>query len=258
VLAPPAIEETLGPLAVIAVIGVAFVIAPRVRRFAAAVADVLRYPDVPPAKVLIVRTFGDEASAALGAAHVISWIAELIWSTTSRILGALRITVETWRSALAARWRIVAPVCVALLGLVIYAIATPAPDAWLRVSVVAAVAALAIVVAILSRGGYVAAFAGALLIAVLATPFFLVIAIIGAATGPELLVAALVFRVTAESTPPGGGWTIWQIPKDPMHAGQSSFLMHSATYQSAEALEILGRWLAEREGQPRESLDARR
>jgi hypothetical protein len=250
-LAPPSLEENLGPAALLIALGAAFAIAPRVRKFAATVADVLRYPDVPSAKVLIVRTFGDEASAALGAAHVISWIAELIWSTTSRFLGGLLATVERWRAALAARWRIVAPVCVALLGWVIFAIASAASGTWLQASAVSAGMTLAMLLAILSRGGYVAAFFGALLIAFLATPFFLAIAILGAATGPELLVAALVFRVTAESTPPGGGWTVWQIPKDPMHAEQSSFLMHSATYQSTEALEILAQWLAQREGASR-------
>ena len=107
-----------------------------------------------------------------------------------------------------------------------------------------AAAILAVVVTILIRGGY-AAFLGALLLAVLATPFFLIILLLGIATGPELLIAALLFRVTAESTPPGGGWSVWQVPRDPWHANQVAALMHSTTYDDEESLAIVSRWLKE-------------
>lgn len=36
----------------------------------------------------------------------------------------------------------------------------------------------------------------------------LIIAVLGIATGPQLLIDALLFRVIAESAPPGGGWTL--------------------------------------------------
>ena len=112
---------------------------------------------------------------------------------------------------------------------------------------------LAVVLAILSRGGYVAAVLGSLLIAALATPSFLVIAVLGIATGPELFIAGLVFRVTAESTPPGGGWMVWQVPKDPMKVGHSAFLMHSVTYQDEESLSILAHWFGELDQKARRS-----
>jgi hypothetical protein len=241
-LFPSPIEDTVGGIALIIALGFGFLVSPRLTRFATTVADVLQYPDMPPSRVLIIRTFGDEASAALGAAHMISWIAELVWFTTSRFLGALLLTVETWRSVLARRWRLVAPACALLLGVAILPIAIATPPSWLEASGVFAGVTLAILLAILSRGGYVAAFLGALLIAVLATPSFLVIAILGIATGPELLIAALLFRVTAESTPPGGGWTVWQVPKDPRNAAHSAFLMHSTTYQDEESLAIVAQW----------------
>jgi hypothetical protein len=129
---------------------------------------------------------------------------------------------------------------------------TANPPAWLAASAVFSGMILAILLAILSHGGYAAALLGSLLIAALATPSFLLMAVLGIAAGPELLIAGLVSRVTAESTPPGGGWTVWQVPKDPMHAGHSAFLMHSATYQNEESLGILARWFGELDQQARQ------
>jgi len=106
-----------------------------------------------------------------------------------------------------------------------------------------AAATLAVLIAILARGGYVAEFFGALLIAVLASPSFLIMVALGIATGPELLIAALLFRVTPESTPPGGGWTVWQVPKDPWNTAQGAVLMHSTTYENEESLAIVSRWM---------------
>ena len=115
---------------------------------------------------------------------MISWIADLIWSTTSRFFGALLTTVETWRSALITRWRLLVPVFVVLVGFAILSLATAESGSRLEVSGILAIAVLATLLAILVRGGYVAAFLGALLIAALAAPSFLVIGVLGIATGP--------------------------------------------------------------------------
>lgn len=246
-LLPAEFESAAGGVAIILALGAGFFISPWVTRFAGTVSESLRYPNVPPHKVLIVRSFGDEASAALGAAYMISWIADLIWSTTSRFFGALLTTVETWRSALIKHWRLLVPVCVVLIGFASLSLATAASGSWLEVSGIVAIAILAILLAILVRGGYVAALLGALLIAALATPSFLVIGALGIATGPELLIAALLCRVTAESAPPGGGWTVWQVPRNPWNTHAGAFLMHSTTYDDEESLVILSHWLAERE-----------
>jgi len=242
-LLPLALQSAAGPIALIIAVGVGFVFSPWATKFAKTVAGALQYPDVQSRKILIVRSFGDEASAALGAAHMISWIAELLWSSTSRFLGALLSTVESWRSALARRWRLLVPACVVLAALVIVSLATAERGSWLEVSGMLAAATLAVLIAILARGGYVAEFLGALLIAVLASPSFLIMLALGIATGPELLVAALLFRVTPESTPPGGGWTVWQVPKDPWHTAQGAVLMHSTTYENEESLAIVSRWM---------------
>jgi len=248
-LLPVSFQSTAGGIALLIAMSLGFVISPWITKFARIVAGALQYPDVSPCKVLIVRSFGDEASAALGAAHVISWIAELIWSATSRFLGRLLSTVEMWRSALVKRWRLLVPACAALVGLAVFSLATAEPRSWLGVSGMLAAAMLAILLAILARGGYVAAFLGAILIALLATPSFLVILALGIATGPELLIAALLFRVTAESTPPGGAWTVWQVPKNPWNTDHGAVLMHSTTYDDEESLGIVSQWLTQQEQQ---------
>jgi len=242
-LLPLALQDGAGAIALIIAVGLGFVFSPWATKFATVVAGALQYPDVQPRKVLIVRSFGDEASAALGAAHMISWIAEILWSSTSRFLGTLLSTVETWRAALAKRWRLLVPACAALLGLAIFSLATAERGSWLEVTGMLAAATLAVLIAILARGGYVAEFFGALLIAALASPSFLIMVALGIATGPELLIAALLFRVTPESTPPGGGWTVWQVPKDPWHTAQGAVLMHSTTYENEESLAIVSRWM---------------
>jgi hypothetical protein len=248
-LLPAELESAAGGVAIVLALGAGFFISPWITRFAGTVTEALRYPHVPPHKVLIVRSFGDEASAALGAAYMISWIADLIWFTTSRFFGAVLTTVETWRSALITRWRLLLPVCVVLVGLASLSLAMAASGSWLEVSGIAAIAVIAILLAMLVRGGYVAALLGALLVAALATPSFLVIAALGIATGPELLIAALLCRVTAESAPPGGGWTVWQVPKNPWNVEAGALLMHSTTYDDEESLVIVSQWLAAREQQ---------
>jgi hypothetical protein len=156
-------------------------------------------------------------------------------------------TLEAWRSALITRWRLLVPLCVVLVGFAIFSVAKAERGSLLEVSGIAAGALIAIPLAIMVRGGLVAAVLGALLIAVLAAPSFLVIGALGIATGPELLIAALLFRVTAETAAPGGAWTVWQVPREPWNADPGAFLMHSATYDDEESLVIVSQWLAERE-----------
>jgi hypothetical protein len=148
-----------------------------------------------------------------------------------------------WRSALLKHWRLLVLACAVLVALAVVSLTTARPGSRLEATGIWAAVTVAILLAILMRGGYVAAFFGAILIAVLATPPFLVIVALGIATGPELLVAALFFRVTAESTPPGGAWTVWQVPQDPWNTDRSSMLMHSTTYDDAESLAIVSQWL---------------
>jgi hypothetical protein len=231
-----------------------FLVERNVERLSEATIIALRYPVVAPTKVLIVRAPGDEASGALAAAYILSWLAGGLWSLTGRFLGSLLATVEAWRAELA-RYRLVSMVaCAVLVGFLIAPGVFdrdklfPWGDALAVLSMSSFVALLAIV-AIYARGGLLVWFFGFLLISCLAAPFFLTVAILGMAIGPELLLAGLVLRVTAESTPPGGAWSVWQVPRDPFDGRHNTdSLMHSACYQNEEALEVVARWFSEIDG----------
>ena len=55
------------------------------------------------------RTPGDEASAALATAHLVSWLIGKAWSIPDRALAGAVQTVERWNAALATRNLIVIP-----------------------------------------------------------------------------------------------------------------------------------------------------
>ena len=115
-------------------------------------------------------------------------------------------------------------------------------QAWFSMASLAG-GSLLLVVAVLARGGLVAAFLGRFIFAVIAAPFLVLIAALGVSLGPELLAAGLLLQVTAEVTPPGR-WVVWQVGANAQGADESTGLMHSATYQNAKALAILEAWFA--------------
>jgi hypothetical protein len=116
---------------------------------------------------------------------------------------------------------------------------------WPTRILVGAVVGLLLMIAVLFRGGLAAALFGRILFAAIAAPFLMLIALLGAGLGPELLFAGLLFQVTAEATPPGG-WMIWQVAAraDDWDQTLPAGLMHSASYQNPQALEILEAWFA--------------
>jgi hypothetical protein len=234
----PAASDTWGPLLLIAAVAVGFLVSRRLTRLATTGLSALDYPEVDPAKVLIVRAAADEASAALGATHIVSWLSGRVWLLTSRMLGGTVDTVEGWRAALTGRRRTTAAIVACQLLVIGLAWQMGQQAVGL-----AAGAVLLLVVALLLRGGVVVAFLARFLFAALAAPFLLVVAVLGMSVGPELLAAGLLFQVTAEATPPGR-WVVWQVRAGDGEPGLSTGLMHSASYQSAAALEIVDRWFA--------------
>ena len=240
----PSSGDTLGPVLLVASVAVGFLSAHLLNRFATSVSESLTHPTVDPSKVLIVRAAGDEASAALGAVHIISWLSGRLWLLTSQSIGATVDTVEHWRTVLI-RQRVTTALLAGALGIVLTSplFAPPAPDVmWAWRMVFLAGAALSLIFAILVRGGLVAAFLGRIMLAVIAAPFLTLIATLGLALGPELLAAGLLYQVTAEATPPGR-WVVWQIPSS-ADDSSSTGLMHSASYQNPKALELLEAWFA--------------
>jgi hypothetical protein len=214
--------------------------------------DALEYPVVDPSKVLIVRAPADEASAALSTAHLLSWFAGILWSGTTRVLEETVLTVDRWREGIVRyRWWSVS-VCVSCAAVSVYWIvaaarsaAYPAPAA-----VLIPVALLPLVIiATVTRGGSVAFIVGRLFLAIAVTPLIAVIALIGMAIGPELVVAGLLFHVTAEAVPPGH-WTVFQADvgrsRDATDGRHASPMMHSLSYQHPAALLSLSRFLEQR------------
>jgi hypothetical protein len=209
------------------------------RRFASAAATSLASQAIDPSKVLILRTTGDEAAAALGAAHLVSWAAGRIWLVTSHLLGDTVATVEGCRRVLSrhAAASIAIAAFLALGGILVFT--RPPATTPISIQVAASIALTVVFLAlgVWARGGLVASFLGRFFLATLALPLFLVAILLGVAIGPELVVAGLLFQVTGEATPPGR-WQIWQVPA----AGGG--LMHSTSYQDPRALEILERWMS--------------
>jgi len=223
----------------------------RIARFSNETARALKYPNVPTSKVLVIRTFADEASTVIVATQFISWVSGMIWFAMSGLIGTINETVGMWRSRLTKRPVILTIVCLAILAVASVCenlsktAVSPTYSAALSWVGVALVVLWLLVIGLVARGGWIMRFSGAVMLAFLATPFFLMISILGIAIGPEMLLAGFAFRVTAESTPPGGAWTVWQVPSDPLTArSDGALLMHSDTYQNEEALRIIAQWFA--------------
>ena len=239
--------DALGVGLLVLAVASGFLTSRLLKRLATSVLESLKYPVLDPSKVLILRAAGDEASAAIGATHILSWVTGQLWLITSRTLGGTVDTLERWRETLtghrlATGLVVGCLVSVCVLGLVRWS--ATGDQAWLSM-VVQAGSPLLLVIATLVRGGLAAALIGRFLFAVIAAPFLMLIAVLGVSLGPELLAAGLLLQVTAETTPPGR-WVVWQVGPNAngTDEGLSTGLMHSATYQDARALAILEAWFA--------------
>jgi hypothetical protein len=240
-------SDALGAILLVVAVAAGFLTSRLLSRLEASVLESLKFPAVDPSKILILRAAGDEAAAALGALHILSWVSGRLWLSTSRMLGRTVDTVDRWRATLTSR-RLSTALVVGFLVLVflvgVARWSSPEGTIWQPI-VVSVGASLLLIVAILVRGGLAAEFLGRFIFAAIASPFLVLIAILGVGVGPELLAAGLLFQVTAEAAPPGR-WVVWQVAAtaDEAEEPSSSALMHGATYQNAKALAILGTWLA--------------
>jgi pimeloyl-ACP methyl ester carboxylesterase len=251
----PAYSDTLGPVLLLVAIATGFLTARSTTRLSSSVFAALAYPTVDPARVLILRTTADEAAAALGATHVISWLAGRIWLSTSRALGRTIETLERWRDRLMRHWprTLLVAVCgIAVCCAAVFSDFGASSPAWWTATVSVSAVALLLLVATLARGGLVADIVGRIVFAMAAMPFLVAIALLGMGVGPELLIAGLLFQVTAETTPPGR-WVVWQVVAGTSaeSASGDTSMMHSASYQDQGALEILGQWISDVEEQAR-------
>jgi pimeloyl-ACP methyl ester carboxylesterase len=240
-------NDALGAVWLVIAVAAGFLTSRLLTRLEASVAESLKYPAVDPSKVLILRAAGDEASAALGATHLLSWLSGRLWLIASRLLGQTVDTVEGWRQMLIGRRLATALVvtCLALVSVIGVIRWSSIEGTMLQPIVPLAGGSLLLLVATLFKGGLAAEFLGRLVFAAIAAPFLMFIAMLGVALGPELLAAGLLFQVTAEATPPGR-WVVWQVATNLHDADEraATGLMHSATYQDVQALQIVEAWFA--------------
>ena len=241
----PAYAETLGVWVLILAGAGGYLIHRAMRRRSPGVPPSLEYPVVDPVKVIILRAAGDEASAALGATHLISWMAGRLWLATSRLLGEALETIERWRATMTRHGAIAGGIAALAITGFVATLTLPEPPRWLQTITVDAVVASLLMLALWARGGLVAAVVGRFLLALIAMPFLIAVALVGIAVGPELVIAGLLFQVTAETTPPGC-WQVWQFTGADGD-GAAGGLMHSASYQNPRALHILADWMSRRE-----------
>jgi hypothetical protein len=254
-LAAPAYEDTIGPWLLVVSAAAGFLIHRTMRRRQATVPSFLEYPVVDPAKVIMLRVAGDEASAAFGAAHLISWMAGRLWLATSRLLAEALATAEGWRTAVL-RHRVVAG-CIAVWAItgIVVIVGLPTAPRWVEGTAITGISAGLMMAALLARGGLFATVVGRFLLAAMATPFLLAVAVVGGAIGPELVFTGLLFQVTAEPTPPGF-WHVWQLTGRGRNGEDGAGgLMHSASYQNPQALRILGDWMTRTERGLQNSVD---
>jgi hypothetical protein len=200
-------------------------------------------------KVLFLRAAGDEASAVLTAAHLMSWAVGKISTGPTRALWNAQQRVESWRKRLVRH----APFIVAAMigGVAGVCGATLIQINWIANPLLAvsglAFAISALLLAILVQGGTLTWVAAFVFSAVLLIPMAVVLGLAGLTIGPEMAVAATLLEVTAEATPPGA-WHIIQLKPALRDADNADTLQHSSIYQNAEAVTLVGNWIRRRAG----------
>jgi hypothetical protein len=253
ILYPPAGEPVVAVCVVLALI--AAILAPRAfRRIADRLQRAFVSTSMPADRVLILRTPGDEAYAALATAHLVSWLIGKAWSIPGRALAGAVQTVERWNTALATRNLIVIPATSLLLvsgGYLMFSEAFTSSTQVQAVGSTMMTTALTIF-AIRLKGGLYGFLLGLLFAGLLTAPVPVLLGLAALPISPELALAAILLEVTAESTPPGS-WNVRQLGGAELsgeaHAGGAPsaplryVMMHSLSYEHPLALETIGTWL---------------
>jgi alpha-beta hydrolase superfamily lysophospholipase len=221
----------------------------------------LALPDTLATPCLIIRASGDEAGAALGMVRFLSWLVGVCWIAPAGVAAEVVAVVKGWgetarRYAWPAAFSAAGGAAVLLLDRQAGPFLTDTPG--LRaVAETAGGAALTAGVATLlvwwlgsGAGvyGYVLGFAAA---GVVVSPLVLLLAILIAPFGPDLVLGSVHLDITAEATPPGA-WTVHHLRGAPTvgerhepGAEGASGLMHG-THASPEAIRLLVDWLREK------------
>jgi hypothetical protein len=215
-------------------------------------------PDAVAAPCLILRASGDEAGAALGLVRFLSWLAGLCWIAPAGVAAEVVSVIGAW-SEMARRFWGPAAVCALFGGVALIldwqfgpflADAVPVRVAAQVATAAALLAGLAtLAIWWLGAGagvyGYVLGFAAAGLVL---SPLVLLLALLTAPFGPDLVLSCVQLDITAEATPPGT-WTVHHVggvPRSGERRGSglagAHGLMHG-THASPDAIRAVVEWL---------------
>ena len=117
-----------------------------------------------------------------------------LWLATSRLLGDALETIERWRATMTRHGAIAGGIAALAITGFVAMLTLPEPPRWLEITTVNTVVASLLMLALWARGGLVAAFVGRFLLAVIAMPFLLAVALVGIAVGPSLSSRGCCFR----------------------------------------------------------------
>jgi hypothetical protein len=189
----------------------------------------MKLPDSPKTRVLLIRSFADEATGVLVTAQFITWIMQRLW----RIL------------MLPSKWFGKGGFLLTMSGFLFVALASAHiieihleepelpwfPDTPFAMIPETAVIIVALVIAIPLLLTAIAGF--------IAVPTMLIFGIIfGLTVGREMMWACFVIDVSIDDTPPGK-WEVLNVPLDE----KETRLMHSAVYDSKIALDTICNWI---------------
>lgn len=240
--------------------------APRwIRSRAAMVLARMQLADIEPERLLIIRAPGDEASAALGAVQIVNFVVSRLWDGTSDwLVGLVRNTKERtdqWRDALEDHRALHVGLSLAAFILAVWLLGSSfhVPGGRQVGLLVAFCAGASWWQHFVKNNGFrwlfpIMGLVGRFLLAIVAAPLPVLLALLAMPFGPELAIASLVLNVSAEATPPGRH-QVWQLrapqarldpgaeaPAAPSVAG----LAHSVAYNDPAGLALIAQWMGQR------------
>jgi pimeloyl-ACP methyl ester carboxylesterase len=210
------------------------------------------YDCIQSDKVLFMRAPGDEASLAIGTAHVLSLLVEKVAVAPVQAAERMFMLLEDFRIRLLSHKVRTFSALAALFALFVLGEATEeGADVFIsRVIVLPIIVAFG---ALLLWGPFLVYLVICFYASLLFLPMVLVTGLAALAVGPELAMGAVMTYMTAEVCPPGR-WTVIQIPADQSESyglprGEPT-LQHSIIYESEHALRLMRGWLSERMSNP--------
>ncbi len=214
---------------------------------------------IDPSKVLLLRATGDEASAALGAVHLLSWIAFWLLSRPSKVAEFVLVKYERFKKWLIFFVFIGAIFFLAISVLLLYDEETLVLIEGILVMAVISFITAFVTVAFFGAVDLVIRLTIVIILTIFATLLLPSILFLGTlAYGNEFMITTLFVEVTAEPTP-AGNWQVVQLPADPPGSEKESDgiagpedsprkenLQHSLAFLRADAIVLICNWIKEK------------